>query len=128
VGTARGCPLAANAILQALSSAIPCQICRELLLFAALRRICECCMAGWARLILTTGLLLKMLGEGDCRLEEALVTTVPPHTFRVVATYRCGGVLCWQRWAETGGKIIGMSRACERGGSGDTATDKIIVP
>ena len=79
------------------------------------------------RLILGTALVLKMLGEGDCQLQEAQVTAVLPDTFRVVASYRCGAITCWQRWAETGDKIVGMSRACEQSTSGENATDKIWV-
>lgn len=70
--------------------------------------------------------MLKMLGAGDCQLDEAIVTTIPPATFRIVAVYHCGLIVCWQRWLEVDGKILGLSRACER--PAGEISDKIMVP
>ena len=80
-------------------------------------------MAGRAaRLILATGLVLHMTSAADCRLEQAIITAVPPATFRVVASYHCGSVTCWRRWLEVDGKRLGESAAC-----GQDSGDKIEV-
>lgn len=58
---------------------------------------------------------------GECRLDAAVVTAIPPNTVHVVAISDCGGLRCWERWIETDGKRIGAARACsESGGSGET--------
>ena len=79
-------------------------------------------MARWTALILGTGLVLHMTSAADCRLEQAIITAVPPATFRVVASYHCGSVTCWRRWLEVDGKRLGESAACEQ-----DASDKINV-
>ena len=71
-------------------------------------------VVGWATLILGAGLVLHMTGAADCRLDQAIVTAVPPATFRVVASYSCGPIICWRRWLEVDGKRLGESAACEQ--------------
>ena len=61
--------------------------------------------------------LALSLTLGECALESAIVDVIPPATFRVLATIKCGGVTCWERWVQVDGKRVGVSRACE--GSGD---------
>lgn len=61
-----------------------------------------------AAAVLALGLTL-----GECALETAVVSVVPPSTFQVLATIRCGGTICFERWIQTDGKRLGVSRACE---------------
>ena len=64
--------------------------------------------------------------SGDCTLDQAQLSYVPPQTVQVLATYRCGGFVCWERWIEVGGKRLGSSRVCE---SPDMAADPLrLVP
>ena len=62
---------------------------------------------------------------GDCRLDFALVTHVPPNAAHVVRVSECGGLKCWDRWVEIDGKRVGETRACsesETSRSGDRFT------
>jgi len=38
---------------------------------------------------------------------------VDAQAVRVVATFSCGGVTCWERWLQIDSKRIGVSRVCE---------------
>ena len=49
---------------------------------------------------------------GDCVLDSAIITNVPPNTMHVVAYSECGAIKCWDRWVETDGKRVGKARAC----------------
>jgi hypothetical protein len=49
---------------------------------------------------------------GECRLDNAVITFVPPNTMHVISVSDCGEIKCWDRWVDVGGKRIGISRAC----------------
>lgn len=66
-----------------------------------------------AKAVVMTALLLPMVGKPGCELDQAQVTAVPPNTFQVLATYRCGNVTCWKRWIENDGKTAGESTGGE---------------
>lgn len=51
-------------------------------------------------------------GQG-CVLDQAQVVFVPPASARVLATYACGPLTCWERWVQAGGQKIGQGRVCE---------------
>ena len=51
--------------------------------------------------------------SGECALSQAHVEHIPPVTVRVVATYHCGAITCWERWVDFEGKRVRLSRACE---------------
>lgn len=57
--------------------------------------------------------LTLLAASGDCALDQAQVHFIPPDTYQVLATYRCGAITCWQRWIEKDGKRLGESRVCE---------------
>jgi len=64
--------------------------------------------------------------SGDCWLDQAQVAFVPPSTVQVLATYRCGAFICWERWIELDGQRRGSSRVCETDGM---ASDQLrLVP
>lgn len=67
-----------------------------------------------APLLLAATLTLPLLAE-QCELEQAVVAAVPPATFQVLVTRRCGGITCWERWIEVEGKRLGYSRVCAEG-------------
>lgn len=75
---------------------------------AALRMIGGACLT----VLLIAPITLSLSLDG-CELDTASIMYVPNATVRVVATWRCGGLTCWQRYIETEGKRIGESRACE---------------
>lgn len=55
-----------------------------------------------------------MLGRAGCVLDTAHVEFVPPSTVRVLAVYRCGGIMCWERFVEIDQVRKGVSAVCER--------------
>ena len=74
--------------------------------------------------LIAVSLALPMAWPPDCRLDAAQVETVDPATFSVLATLRCGGIVCFVRYVETGGVRIREHRACEAG----DMTRTLIVP
>lgn len=68
-------------------------------------------------------ILTVTLPLGDCQLDSAVITFVPPHTLHVVAVSDCGTIKCWDKWIEVDGKRVGMTRACSTSGSGETFTE-----
>lgn len=52
------------------------------------------------------------LATGECELDSAVITAVPPSTLHVVTLSNCGALRCWERWIETNGKRLGATRAC----------------
>ena len=67
-------------------------------------------------LVIVVGLFLfavaLSLPVGDCTLDSAVVTFVPPNSHHVVAYTMCGSIPCWSRWIDNGGRIIGLARVC----------------
>lgn len=76
--------------------------------------------------LLAAGLLLQMQGAEKltpCALEQAQVATVPPDTFRVLATWRCAEErACWQRYVEVNGIRKGESIVCDKDKGDDLTT------
>lgn len=74
-----------------------------------------------------TGEMLKMRGgalslllaitltldRGACVLDVATIAHVPPTTIQVLAVWHCGGLVCWERYVEVGGKRVGQTSVCE---------------
>jgi hypothetical protein len=69
-------------------------------------------MSGGPMLALLGVTVTLSLAAADCRLDQALVTHVPPATIHVVTVSECGGITCWERWVETDGKRLGVARVC----------------
>ena len=63
---------------------------------------------------------------GDCVLDSAIITNVPPNTLHVVAYSECGAIKCWDRWIETDGKRIGKARACTNDAATLTTQDPVV--
>ena len=66
---------------------------------------------------LLAGLLLAFAvlfepGAG-CKIEQAPVVFVDAQAVRVVATFTCGGLTCWERWLQIDGQRRGVSKVCE---------------
>ena len=55
-----------------------------------------------------------MQTKEECVLDQAQITAVPPDTFQVMASYMCGGIHCWERWAQVGEQRLAMGRVCEK--------------
>lgn len=51
---------------------------------------------------------------GDCRVESAVVDVITSDTARVVATMRCGALVCFERWIDVAGVRRGVAKACEK--------------
>lgn len=49
---------------------------------------------------------------GECRVESAVVTHIPPATAHVVTVSECGGITCWSRWIDVDGKRLAETRVC----------------
>ena len=50
---------------------------------------------------------------GDCTLDVAVLTVIPPATVHVVTVSECQGRLrCWERWVESDGKRLAVTRVC----------------
>ena len=52
------------------------------------------------------------LAAGECRLDQAIITYVPPNTSHVVTVSDCGALRCWERYLETNGQRVGQARVC----------------
>jgi hypothetical protein len=61
---------------------------------------------------------------GPCVLDMAVVTHVPPATAHVIVVSECGGVRCWHRYVETGGRRIGETRIC----TGENGKLEVVPP
>lgn len=57
--------------------------------------------------------LMISLEVGNCKVDQALITVLPPNTVHVITVSECGDEQkCWERWIETDGKRIGVARVC----------------
>ena len=72
-------------------------------------------------IIALAAVLTVTLPLGECTLDNAVITFVPPNTMDVVMLSQCGGVKCLDRWLDSAGKRIGATRDCSDGaGSGES--------
>ena len=72
-------------------------------------------------IIALAAVLTVTLPLGECTLDNAVITFVPPNTMDVVMLSQCGGMKCWDRWIDSDGKRIGATRACsENNGNGES--------
>lgn len=76
-------------------------------------------------ILLTAALTLPLLWPADCRLDHASVEVVEPAVVTVLATLRCGGIVCFVRYVEQEGKRIRETRACE---ATEQNRDTLMVP
>lgn len=67
--------------------------------------------------------VIPLTSGPGCVLDQAQVAFIPPASARVVATYTCGTLTCWERWIDRSGQRLGHGRACEA-----EAGDKITTP
>lgn len=65
---------------------------------------------------------------GDCALEHAVVTAIPPDAVHVVQVMTCGGVRCWEAWVDAGGRRIRASRACATEAAAGTPDAITVAP
>ena len=66
-----------------------------------------------AGILLAATLSLPLDWPGGCVLDAAHVVAIEPATFSVLATLRCGGLQCFERYTMSDGRRIRESRACE---------------
>ena len=83
---------------------------------AGLARLLSVCA-----LVAVTAVMVPLTSGQGCVLDQAQVTFVPPASARILATYACGALTCWERWVDTGGRRLGHGRACEAA-AGDSLT------
>ena len=70
-----------------------------------------------ATIVLLGALVLPMdARDGSCLLDQAQIMAVPPDTFQVLVSWRCGSgsKACWERYIEVNGARRGTSFVCEK--------------
>lgn len=79
-------------------------------------------------LLLAAALSLPMQWPDGCVLDRAHVEAVEPATFTVLATLRCGAVLCFAKVIESQGQRIRDTRACDVDTDSQRDTLRVVPP